>query len=181
MNSRLLIIAFGIAVGYVLGARDGRERYDAMKAKATELWGNPRVVKARKNVESYAREQAPIIKERAEAAVKAAPGVAKDVAERVGETAKDVAEKTAATAKDVADKATAAAKDVSAKASATAKDVAEKVGDVASDARDQAGKVAADLRERGEAAVDSAVTSVGTARERALDVLDDEDDAPTKA
>ena len=35
MNPRLIMLGLGIAVGYVLGTRDGRERYDAMKAKVT--------------------------------------------------------------------------------------------------------------------------------------------------
>jgi cell division septum initiation protein DivIVA len=147
---KLLVLAVGIAVGYVLGARAGREQYDAMKKSALTLWENPRVSKARKDVEAYARAQAPIIRERAEA------------------VAKDVTEKATATAKDVTDKATA-----------TAKDVTEKAGTAAKDVRTQAGKVASDLRERGEAAVDSAVATAGKAREDALDVLDDEDDRPS--
>ena len=158
MNPRLLLLAVGVAVGYVLGTRDGRERYDAMKAKVNALWEDPRVAKARKDVEAYARQQAPIIRERAEAAAKAAPGVVADVA------------------KDVAAKATTTAKDVAGRASATAKDVAGRVSDAASDVRDQAGKVAADLRERGEAAFDSAVHTAGQARDRTLAELDDDDD-----
>ena len=189
MNPRILILGIGVAIGYVLGTRDGRERYDAIKAKVTELWEDPRVAKARKDVEAYARQQAPIIRERAEAAAKAAPGVAKDVAEQVSATAKDVAAKTtatakdvaaktSATAKDVAAKTTATAKDVSAKATATAKDVAGRVTEAASDVRDQAGKVAADLRERGEAAVESVVSTAGEARDNVIDVIDDDDDTP---
>lgn len=155
MNPRILALAVGVAIGYVLGTRDGRARYDQMKAKVTALWEDPRVVRARKDVEAYAREQAPIIRERAEAAAKAAPGVAKDVAGKVAETAKDVAGQVSDTAKDVSAKATATAKDVSAKAAATAKD----------------------LRERGEDLVDSAVQAAGKARDAALDIVDDEDDA----
>jgi shikimate dehydrogenase len=37
MNPRILALAAGLAVGYVLGTRAGREKYDAMKAKATAL------------------------------------------------------------------------------------------------------------------------------------------------
>lgn len=36
-----LLAAFGI--GYVLGARAGRERYDAIATKAQQLWHDPRV------------------------------------------------------------------------------------------------------------------------------------------
>ncbi|MBU1587727.1 MAG: protoporphyrinogen oxidase [Actinobacteria bacterium] len=165
MNPRILALAVGVAIGYVLGTRDGRARYDQMKAKVTELWEDPRVVRARKDVEAYARQQAPVIRERAEAAAKAAPGVAKDVAGKVAETAKDVSAKATTAAKDVAGQVAETAKDVSAKAAATAKDV-----------RAQATKVAGDLRERGEELVDSAVESAGKAREAALDTIDDEDD-----
>ena len=154
MNPRILALAAGVAIGYVLGTRDGRERYDQMKAKATQLWDNPRVMKARKDVESYAREQAPIIRERAEAAAKAAPGVAKDVAGKVADTAKDVAGQVGDTARDVSAKAASAAKDV----------------------RTKAGEVASDLRERGGDLVDSAVETAGRAREAAMDVVPDADD-----
>lgn len=33
----------GVAVGYVLGARTGRERYDQIKGQAVGVWKNPRV------------------------------------------------------------------------------------------------------------------------------------------
>ena len=33
----------GVVVGYVLGARTGRERYDQIKGQATGIWKNPRV------------------------------------------------------------------------------------------------------------------------------------------
>lgn len=112
MNPRLLMLGIGIAVGYVLGTRDGRARYDTMKAKVTALWEDPRVTKARADLEAYARQQAPVIRERAEAAAKAAPGAAKDAAARVSSTAKVAAERVSATAKDVATKATKAANDL---------------------------------------------------------------------
>ena len=182
MNPRLLMLALGVAVGYVLGTRAGREKYDALKAQVLGVWQDPRVAKARKDVEDYARAQAPVIRERAEAAAKAAPGViadtAKDVAGTVTTTAKDVAESVSSTAKDVAGSVSSTAKDVAGKVSTTAKDVASRVGDTAQDVREQATKVAADLRERGEALVDSAVTTAGEARDRVLDELDDADDAP---
>lgn len=156
MKRKLFIVGAGIAVGYLFGSHAGRERYDQIKARVIALWENPRVSKTRHDVEAYARQQAPLIRERADAAAKAAPGVAKDVRDRVVDTARDVAARTTTTARDVADRVT----------------------DVATDVRDQAGKVAADLRVRGEAAVDNAVASAGEIREKALDIVDDEDDDP---
>lgn len=138
MNLRLLPLAVGVAVGYVLGTRDGRERYEAMKSKVNELWESPQVVKARADVENYAKTQAPIIRDRAEAMAKAAPGViadgakitvdaAREAADRTAEVAKDAATRVSATAKDVAEKVATTAKDVADKTSAAAKDVADKV------------------------------------------------------
>lgn len=175
MKPRILVLAVGVAIGYVLGTRDGRARYDQMKAKVTELWEDPRVVRARKDVEAYARQQAPIIRERAEAAAKAAPGVAKDVAGKVATVATDVAGQVSETARDVAGQVATVASDVSAKATATAKDVSAKAAATAKDVRARAGEVASDLRERGEAAVDGAVEAAGKARDAALDTVPDPD------
>lgn len=53
-----LLAAFGI--GYVLGARAGRERYDAMVAKAQELWHDPRVQEKAHRARIVAEEKADI-------------------------------------------------------------------------------------------------------------------------
>lgn len=156
------MLALGLAAGYVLGTRAGRERYEWMKAKATGVWEDPRVVKARQDIEAYAKEQAPIIRDRAEAAAKAAPGF-------IADTAKDVADFTAETAKDVAGKV-----------SSTAKDVADKAATTAASVRAQATKVVDDLRGRGEAVVETAVTNVGQARDDAMATLDDDDEDDRK-
>lgn len=37
-----LMLAAGIGIGYVLGTRAGRERYDQMKNKAQAVWQDPR-------------------------------------------------------------------------------------------------------------------------------------------
>lgn len=51
-----MLAAFGI--GYVLGARAGRERYDAMAAKAQELWHDPRVQEKAHRAGFVAKEKA---------------------------------------------------------------------------------------------------------------------------
>lgn len=38
-----LVFAAGMAAGYVLGTRAGRESYEQIKGKAQQLWNNPRV------------------------------------------------------------------------------------------------------------------------------------------
>jgi gas vesicle protein len=155
---RKLLLLTGLGIGYVLGARAGREKYDRITAAAAHYWRDPRVAKVRDDVEIYARTQAPIIRDRAEI-------VAKDVATKTAATAKDVASKTQATAKDIADKT-----------SATAKDVAGRVSGAADDVKGQVAKTAAELKDRSEEAVERATLSVGEARDRALELDDDEDD-----
>lgn len=105
MLPRLLMLGIGLAAGYVLGTKDGRTRIDWLRAKLSPVIDDPRVQRARKDVEDYARQQAPAIRKRAEEAAKAAPGAiadaAKDVGQRVADTAKDVSDKVTETAKDV--------------------------------------------------------------------------------
>jgi hypothetical protein len=186
MNLRLLTLGLGIAIGYVVGARAGRERYDQMKSKATELWESPRVTRARTSVEEYARTQGPILLDKAEAVAQATPGfvasAAKDVAKTTREvaesargTAKEFAETATASAKDFAETAMGSAKDFADRASTSAQDVVGRVTHTAGGVRDNATKTSAELRERGESAIDRAFTTVGKARDEALAPLDDDE------
>jgi oxygen-dependent protoporphyrinogen oxidase len=52
MRGRILFAA-GAAVGYVLGARAGRKRYDQMKAAATKVWKSPSVQRQVHAVEDF--------------------------------------------------------------------------------------------------------------------------------
>lgn len=47
------------AVGYVLGARAGRERYDQMVAQAQRIWGDPRVQEKAAQAAEVVKEKAP--------------------------------------------------------------------------------------------------------------------------
>lgn len=200
MKRKFLFIV-GIGTGYVIGARAGREKYDKLVKTVDHFWQDARVSRVRNDVSSYARTQAPIIRDRAEAFAKAAPGtiaeaakdvaektthVAKDVAEKTTTVARDVADKTTNAAKDVADKTTALARDVAGKTTTTAKDLADKtsgsardfagrVTGVADDVKDQVGKTATDLKDRGEDAVGRVTLSMGEARDRALEIDDDDE------
>ena len=55
MRSKLLLV-IGFVVGYVLGARAGRERYEQIRRATRRLWESPRVRKTRTEVEDYARQ-----------------------------------------------------------------------------------------------------------------------------
>ena len=173
MIIRLLPLAIGLAIGYVLGTKDGTTRLDALRKKLSPIIDDPRVVRARKDVETYAKQQAPIIRERAETAVK-------DAAATTAAATKDAATKVQATAKDVAGKVSETASDVVDQVGKTAADVQKQAAKTASDVREQVGKTAADLRERGEDLIDRTLQTAGSARDAALDVFDDEDDAEPK-
>jgi oxygen-dependent protoporphyrinogen oxidase len=62
MQGRILFVA-GAAVGYVLGARAGRRRYEQIKAAADRLWNDKTVQKNVNDVvgtvQGFVKEKAP--------------------------------------------------------------------------------------------------------------------------
>ena len=62
MKKLLLLIAGGI--GYVLGARAGRERYDQIAGMATKAKNDPRVQDAAHKAAETAKAQAPVVKDK---------------------------------------------------------------------------------------------------------------------
>lgn len=58
MRGKILILT-GLAVGYVLGARAGKERYEEIKNAAAKLWNDPRVQTKVEAVEDFAKDKAP--------------------------------------------------------------------------------------------------------------------------
>ena len=54
-----LVLLTGVAIGYVLGARAGRERYEEIKRAAGRIWNDPRVKHQVQNVEDFAKDKAP--------------------------------------------------------------------------------------------------------------------------
>ena len=62
MKGKILLVV-GIGIGYVLGTRAGREKYDQMKASALKLWNDPRVQKQVNNAEEFVKDKAPDVAE----------------------------------------------------------------------------------------------------------------------
>jgi hypothetical protein len=54
-----LVLLVGVGIGYVLGARAGRERYEEIKRAVGRLWNDPRVQHQVRTVEDFARDKAP--------------------------------------------------------------------------------------------------------------------------
>jgi hypothetical protein len=62
MKGKILLLT-GLAVGYVLGTRAGRERYEEIKTAADKLWNDPRVQKPVKQAEEFVKDKAPEVAE----------------------------------------------------------------------------------------------------------------------
>ena len=118
--SKLGMLAAG-AVGYVLGARAGRERYDQIVTSAQRLWSNPKVQEASQQAQLYAREKAPEVGEKlSDAAVDVAKAAAVKVTEVVGSSDDSSSGSSSGTTKKAAAKK-APAKKTTAKKSTTKK------------------------------------------------------------
>ena len=70
MKKLMLLIAGG--VGYVLGTRAGRERYEQIKKAATRVKDDPRVQEKATQAADLAKEKAPIVKDKVAAAASTA-------------------------------------------------------------------------------------------------------------
>ena len=70
MSKLSLLVAGG--VGYVLGARAGRERYEQIVRTATRVKDDPRVQDTAQRAADLAKEQAPVVKDKVSAAAGAA-------------------------------------------------------------------------------------------------------------
>lgn len=57
-------LAVGLGVGYVLGTRDGRARYEQIKTQAGRLWNDPKVQEKTTQAQDLARQKAPEIQEK---------------------------------------------------------------------------------------------------------------------
>jgi hypothetical protein len=61
---RKLMLLAAVAVGYVLGARAGRERYEQIRRGFVTVKDNPTVRSAAASVADTAKEQAPVVKDK---------------------------------------------------------------------------------------------------------------------
>ncbi len=77
MRGKLLFL-LGAGVGYVFGARAGRERYEAMKAQADTMWHDPRVQERLSDAQHAVKEKAPEVQAKLTEATGAAVGSIKD-------------------------------------------------------------------------------------------------------
>jgi hypothetical protein len=60
MRGKILFVA-GLAAGYVVGARAGRQSYERIKSRAESVWHDPAVQKGVSKAEDFVAEKAPIV------------------------------------------------------------------------------------------------------------------------
>jgi hypothetical protein len=58
MKGKILLVV-GLGVGYVLGARAGREKYDELVGRAQKFWNDPRVQTQVNNAQDFVKDKAP--------------------------------------------------------------------------------------------------------------------------
>lgn len=58
-------ILLGAGVGYVLGARDGRERYEQIKQQSQRIWKDPRVQEKKEQAQGLAKQKGSEVQEKA--------------------------------------------------------------------------------------------------------------------
>lgn len=73
MKTRLALVT-GVAAGYVLGTRAGREQYEKIRSQASSLWKDPKVQQQVSHAQHVVREQAPLVQEKLSSATKGVVG-----------------------------------------------------------------------------------------------------------
>jgi hypothetical protein len=62
MKGKILFLT-GLGLGYVLGTRAGRERYEQIKSTVDRLWNDPRLQRQVDTVGAYVKDKAPEVVE----------------------------------------------------------------------------------------------------------------------
>ncbi|QWZ06876.1 hypothetical protein KRR39_15280 [Nocardioides panacis] len=79
MKGKITLLVGG-AVGYVLGSRAGRQRYEQIKSQAQSFWTNPKVQEKATQAQDYAKDKAPVVKDKAAGAAASAASATKEAA-----------------------------------------------------------------------------------------------------
>ena len=67
-----LVFGLGAAAGYLLGTRAGRQQYEKLREQAQDLWSNPKVQEQVEHAKQVAKEQVPVIRDKATEAARTA-------------------------------------------------------------------------------------------------------------
>jgi hypothetical protein len=126
MKGKILFVV-GLGVGYVLGTRAGRERYEQIRRAAERVWNRPEVQQGVDTVKDFAKTRVGDLSETVLDGVKSLIGNAT---------------KTSGASKADVDRAARSAKENIAKAASAAKSAVDDAASKLGDAVDEAGKTA---------------------------------------
>jgi hypothetical protein len=85
-----LVFTAGMAAGYVLGTRAGRESYEQIKTKAQQLWNNPKVQDTVSSTTDTLKSTTPKVQDTLKGVLKKGGSGASDGAKAPQEPGKDV-------------------------------------------------------------------------------------------
>ncbi|HQR28679.1 MAG TPA: hypothetical protein PLP61_16665 [Nocardioides sp.] len=66
------MILAALTVGYVLGAKAGRQRYETIRSRATKVWNDPKVQGTAAQAQDLVKQKAPEVQEKVAAAAASA-------------------------------------------------------------------------------------------------------------
>jgi hypothetical protein len=65
-----LMLGTGLAIGYVLGSRSGRQSYERLKQRSRAVWANPTVQQQVSHAQEAVKAQAPVVQDHLVSAAK---------------------------------------------------------------------------------------------------------------
>lgn len=135
MRGKVLILT-GLAVGYVLGARAGRERYEEIKKVAAKVWNDPRVQVQVEKVEDFAKDASPVVLGYVSTGVRKVASTVSDVTRSKPSSArKSAAKKSSSSSSSAAKSSSSSASKPAAKKPAAKSTTAKKTTPAASDSK----------------------------------------------
>lgn len=85
-----LVFGAGMAAGYVLGTRAGRQGYEQLKTKAQQLWNSPRVQETVASTTGTLRSKAPEVQDSLKGVLKRSGSGSNDGAKAPQDPGKDI-------------------------------------------------------------------------------------------
>ncbi|MHA7208441.1 YtxH domain-containing protein [Arthrobacter sp. MDT1-65] len=85
-----LVFAAGMAAGYVLGTRAGRESYEQLRSKAQKLWNDPKVQDKVSSTTGTLKSKAPAVQDSLKGVLKKGGAGSKDGAKAPSTPGKDI-------------------------------------------------------------------------------------------